>query len=139
MHGGQVGSFGKRVMEGQVGSFGKRETASGKQVSWKLRGNRKRVRLEASGKRGSGMDTSFVSCEFVLMFGGVFRLGLGLRLGLGFGVGVCFWVWVRVKIWIWVWIWVWVLVGFRLGLGLRFGLGLGLLLGLGSGWVGVWV
>ena len=38
--------------------------------------------LEASGKRVSGMDTSFVIREFVLMLVG---------LVLGFGFGVCFW------------------------------------------------
>jgi hypothetical protein len=39
-------------------------------------------------ERVSGMDTSFVICEFVLMFGGVF--GLGFRLGIGFGFGFGF-------------------------------------------------
>ena len=63
---------------GQVGSFGKQETASGKQVKLEVsgKGNEpvgsfgKQVRLEASGRRVSGIDTSFVSCEFVLMLVG---------------------------------------------------------------------
>ena len=38
-------------------------------------------------ERVSGMDTSFVSCEFVLMFGVVFRLGFGFWLAWGLGLG----------------------------------------------------
>ena len=46
---------------------------------------RETSKLEASGKRDSGMDTSFVICEFALMFGGfAFGFGFGLGFGLGF-------------------------------------------------------
>ena len=52
---------------------------------------RKTSQLEASGKRVSGMDTSFVIREFVLMLVGLvlgFAFGFWfLVFGFGFGVG----------------------------------------------------